>query len=350
MAMLTLQNASVPEVTLLSNTFIDFYMPEANGEFVKVYIYLLRSLSQTPVSFSLAQMADRLLCTERDILRALKYWAKQGLLSLDFTDNKKLCGIALLAPAVPSGTQETPSSTPEQPADGGNVSSPQPLTPERVSQLKQNEDIVQLLYIAEQYLGKTLSATEMQKILFFYDGLGLSADLIEYLIEYCVSRNHKSIRYIETVATAWAQEGITSVEEAKKSSSRYNKEYFSILKALGITNRNPVETEITLMDTWLKTYGFSIEIIQEACNRTVLQTGQASFQYADKILEGWKKKEVRNLEDIRSLDDQHKKRSQSSRKTAATRQTQGSASGNRFNNFQQREYNFDEYEKHLLNQ
>ena len=350
MAMLTLQNASVPEVTLLSNTFIDFYMPEANGEFVKVYIYLLRSLSQAPVSFSLAQMADRLLCTERDILRALKYWAKQGLLSLDFTDNKKLCGIALLAPAVPSGTQETPSSTPEQPADGGNVSSPQPLTPERVSQLKQNEDIVQLLYIAEQYLGKTLSATEMQKILFFYDGLGLSADLIEYLIEYCVSRNHKSIRYIETVATAWAQEGITSVEEAKKSSSRYNKEYFSILKALGITNHNPVETEITLMDTWLKTYGFSIEIIQEACNRTVLQTGQASFQYADKILEGWKKKEVRNLEDIRSLDDQHKKRSQSSRKTAATRQTQGSASGNRFNNFQQREYNFDEYEKHLLNQ
>ena len=349
MAMLTLQNASVPEVTLLSNTFIDFYMPEANGEFVKVYIYLLRSLSQAPVSFSLAQMADRLLCTERDILRALKYWAKQGLLSLDFTDNKKLCGIALLAPAVPSGTQETPSSTPEQPADGGNVSSPQPLTPERVSQLKQNEDIVQLLYIAEQYLGKTLSATEMQKILFFYDGLGLSADLIEYLIEYCVSRNHKSIRYIETVATAWAQEGITSVEEAKKSSSRYNKEYFSILKALGITNRNPVETEITLMDTWLKTYGFSIEIIQEACNRTVLQTGQASFQYADKILEGWKKKEVRNLEDIRSLDDQHKKRSQSSRKTAVTRQTQGSASGNRFNNFQQREYNFDEYEKHLLN-
>ena len=350
MAMLTLQNASVPEVTLLSNTFIDFYMPEANGEFVKVYIYLLRSLSQAPVSFSLAQMADRLLCTERDILRALKYWAKQGLLSLDFTDNKKLCGIALLAPSVPSGSQETPSSTPEQPADGGNVSSPQPLTPERVSQLKQNEDIVQLLYIAEQYLGKTLSATEMQKILFFYDGLGLSADLIEYLIEYCVSRNHKSIRYIETVATAWAQEGITSVEEAKKSSSRYNKEYFSILKALGITNRNPVETEITLMDTWLKTYGFSIEIIQEACNRTVLQTGQASFQYADKILEGWKKKEVRNLEDIRSLDDQHKKRSQSSRKTAVTRQTQGSASGNRFNNFQQREYNFDEYEKHLLNQ
>ena len=62
------------------------------------------------------------------------------------------------------------------------------------------------------------------------------------------------------------------------------------------------------MDTWLKTYGFSMEIIQEACNRTVLQTGQASFQYTDKILEGWKKKEVQTLDDIQALDTEHKKR------------------------------------------
>ena len=45
MATITLQNSSLMEVTILSNTFIDNYMPEANGEFVKVYIYLLRSLS-----------------------------------------------------------------------------------------------------------------------------------------------------------------------------------------------------------------------------------------------------------------------------------------------------------------
>ena len=101
------------------------------------------------------------------------------------------------------------------------------------------------------------------------------------------------------------------------------------------------------MDTWLKTYGFSMEIIQEACSRTVLQTGQASFQYTDKILEGWKKKEVRTLDDIRSLDSEYQKRRQSRK---AAKKPAAPASGNRFNNFQQREYNFDEYEKHLLNQ
>lgn len=343
MSMITLQKPSQSEVTLLSNIFIDDYMPEANGEFVKVYIYLLRALSTTPVSFTLEQMADHLLCTERDILRALKYWSRQELLALDFAADKSLRGIALLLPkAKASAEDETAAATIKQAVPAKAA----PLTPDRVKELKQNEDIIQLLYIAEQYLGKTLSPTEIQKILFFYDGLGFSADLIEYLIEYCVSRSHKSIRYMETVALAWAQEGISTVAEAKKSNARYSKDYYSILKALGITNRSPVETEITLMDTWLKTYGFSIAIIQEACTRTVLQTGQASFQYTDKILEGWKKKQVKTLEDIQALDAEHKKRKQDKKQSKPA----APASGNRFNNFQQREYNFDEYEKRLLNQ
>ena len=142
MAMITLHNASLPEVTILSNTFIDNYMPEANGEFVKVYIYLLRALSSAPVSFSLEQMADRLLCTERDILRALKYWAKQQLLTLDFTDNNKLCGISLLTPVAPScptdAVQDEISVTSEQPKDQPVVRT-EALTPDRVNELKQNE-------------------------------------------------------------------------------------------------------------------------------------------------------------------------------------------------------------------
>lgn len=344
MSMITLQKPSQSEVTLLSNIFIDDYMPEANGEFVKVYIYLLRTLSTTPVSFSLEEMADRLLCTERDILRALKYWARQDILALDFAEDKVLRSIALLPPKSKAPASEpSGSSVSRQPAPAQTV----PLTPDRVRELKQNEEIVQLLYIAEQYLGKTLSPSEIQKLLFFYDGLGFSTDLIEYLLEYCVSRSHKSIRYMETVALAWTQEGISTVAEAKKANARYSKDYYSILKALGITNRSPVETEVTLMDTWLKTYGFSMAVIQEACTRTVLQTGQASFQYADKILTGWKKKQVKSLEDIQALDAEYKKRKQEKKQAKAPASP---ASGNKFNNFQQREYNFDEYEKRLLNQ
>lgn len=354
-----MQNTADSGVTILTNNFIDSYMPRANGEFVKVYVYLLRMLSAPGGSFSLEQMADRLLCTERDILRALKYWEEKSLLTLSYSGDETLTGITLCSPRTQAenadtgkapqllSRQEAPvqaaayadrPQTPEKPAPS--------LTPDRVKELKQNEEIVQLLYIAEQYLGKTLTPTEMKKLLYFYDELKFSPELIEYLIEHCVGRGHKSFRYIETVAFAWAKEGITTVAMAKDATSRYSREYFTILKAMGISGRNPVETELSLMNTWLKEYGFTMDIIQEACSRTVLQTGQPSFQYADKILSGWKNKGVKHLDDIRGLDAEHQKKKL---EKAAKRQPAQPKSTNRFNNFHQREYDFDEYEKKLLN-
>ena len=321
--MITLQNSRNAEVTVLTNNFIDNYMPEANGEFVKVYIYLLRLLSDASVPFSLEQMADHFFCTERDIVRALKYWEKVNLLTLTYRSNEDITDITLNVPPVKSDVSDsskpavqTVSVAKDTVAQSSDVSVPSTkpaarsassLSPDRIKELKQNDEIVQLLYIAEQYLGKTLTPTEMKKILFFYDELKFSPDLIEYLIEYSVSRGHKSIRYIETVALAWADEGITTVTMAKESNSRYAKEYFTIFKSMGISGRNPVDTEISLMNTWLNDYGFSMDIIQEACSRTVLSTGQPSFQYADKILSGWKDKNVRTLADVRLLDAQHQR-------------------------------------------
>ena len=332
-------------------------------EFVKVYIYLLRMVSAAPSSFSLEHMADSLFCTERDISRALKYWEGEKLIALTYTADQKLSGITLLEPFADTGHRESSASVDTFTGSGnsasvsGNADPGVPssadyilsLTPDRIRELKQNEEISQLLYITEQYLTKTLTPTEMQKILFFYDELHMSADLIEYLVEYCVSRGRKSMRYIETVALAWAKDGITTVEMARDASSRFSKDYYTILKAMGISGRNPVDNEITYIDTWRKTYGFDLELIQEACSRTVLSTGQPSFQYADKILSGWKKKNVHTLEDIRLLDAAHKKRQLEksvSRKKQPQTQPQNS---NRFNNFHQRDYDFAEYEKRLLN-
>ena len=376
--MITLHSSGINRYTMLSNLFIDQFMPKANGEFVKVYIYLLRMDNMSGVSLGLAQMADSLLCTEGDILRALKYWESENLVSLLY-EGTQLTGITLLSPeeknvpemAATSSTFVTEplaaSTIPKIPSQTEIAASPEALdiisaaspestsrppsetkslTLDRVKELKQNEEIVQLLYIAEQYLGKTLTPTETRKILFFYDELHMSVDLIDYLIEYCVGRDHRSIRYIETVAMAWKKEGITTVEMAKDSTARYGKDYFTILKFMGITNRNPVDTEIVLMNTWMKDYGFTMDLIQEACSRTVLQTGQPSFQYADKILQSWKKKEIRSLEDVRLQDAAHQKRKL---EKAAVKPVQPK-SNNRFNNFHQREYDFTEYEKKLLNQ
>ena len=84
MTKLTLRNCAQDNITVLENDFIDRYMPQANGEYVKVYLLVLRHLGDSSGMLSIPEMADVLECTEKDVRRALRYWKKQGI--LDYTE------------------------------------------------------------------------------------------------------------------------------------------------------------------------------------------------------------------------------------------------------------------------
>lgn len=353
---LTISDSRSDSSTLVPDIFIDEYMAKANGEFVKIYLYLLRITHDPAYDISLSSIADAFSCTENDVKRALKYWKKAGILKLDTDESGLLRGLTLLPVRGITAVSETKvireaaaSQISEQtPAPSGDVSDTQPkyLSPGDIEQLqKENPDIVQLLFLAEQYMKKTLSATDMQRILYFYDELHFPIDLVEYLIEYCVSQNHRSLNYIEKVGLAWHEESIHTVEEAKARAKTWSKDYYSILKAFGIRGRDPVDTEIEYMNRWLRQYGFSLDIIREACSRTIAATAKPSFNYAEGILSNWKQKGVTSYEDIRGLDEQHQKRVKSSEKGEQAK----AGKSNKFNNFHQREYDYEKLEKQLLN-
>lgn len=327
-------------ITSVPNDFIDHYLPRANGEYVKLYLYLLRMVSAGK-NISLGEIADTLEHTEKDIHRALTYWKKEGVLKLAFHEDGSLSGICF---------EDFRTKTPAQAAIAETAAAQEPAIPEktalsadRTAELSAQEDIQQLIFIASQYIGKPLSPTEISNILYFYDTLHFSTDLIEYLIEYCVSKGSKSSHYMEKVAFEWAKAGIRTVSEAKQSTNLYNRNYYKILNAFGIKGRGPAKPEIDCMDRWLNTWHFTLDIIMEACGRTISQTQRPNFQYADKILEEWHKANVHHLSDIKELDAKYLKK----KKTAAPKAK--AASNNKFNNFQQRDYDFDELEKQLLN-
>lgn len=331
-----LQKKPDMDVTLVRNVFLDEYMPEASGEFVKIYLYLLRCASAGK-EISVSIIADTFEHTEKDVTRALKYWEKMQLLSLSYDENGILNGIDFLEPAHKEAV------LPEKPAF---VPPPKvPLSPDRIAELKSHEDMEQLLFIAARYIGRPLTSSEIANILYFYDSLHFSVDLIEYLVEYCVSKGNKSSHYMEKVALGWAEEGIQTVQEAKNSTNLYNKKYYAVLNAFGIKGRGPARMEKEYIDRWFDTFHFTMDIIEEACNRTIAKTHSPSFAYADKILEGWWKKQVHHLSDIQPLDTEHQK----TRKGKNQKTTAKAAAPNRFNNFDQRDYDFDRLEKELLN-
>ena len=383
---ITITTKNKETYSAVSDFFIDYYMTDANGEFVKIYLYLVRLL-HSGNAITVAGIADHFNLTEKDICRAVKYWIKQGVLQLEYTKDKKLTGITLLplspkeedaeddtleslfsadasgesnttednndttgsqtkaSASMTAATQDTALSgnnTSMQPTDvASSITDPateqisQSAVPKKitykpsfVASKKEDEDFGNLLYQTETYFGKPLTQSDIHSLLYIYEELAFSPELLEYLVEYCVSINKKSCRYIEAVAIEWYKNGIVSVEDAKVASKNYNSIYVAVLKQLGIPRRVPTPTETAFIDTWYNTYSFNKNIIMEACKRAITaRPHSANFNYVNGILESWHKQNVHKLSDIEELD----------RKWAAEKKkksTSNKTSSNQFNNYQ----------------
>ena len=354
MGKISIRDHSKNSGTLINNTFIDRHMAKANGEYVKVYLFLIRHLYDTNSGFSLSYIADFFEHTEKDILRALNYWKKIGLLSLEYgadgTISSICIGDALETPTDSYLEEQVLSVDSVIPTDLQQSLEPkptaafsQPNAPSVSRFTMSKKDFSQLIMIAEQYLGRTLSRTDTDAITFFHDQLGFSVDLIEYLLEYCVENNHKSMHYIQSVALAWADAKITSVNDAKSHSALYNKNCYSVLKAFGITGRGPVSSELSYIRKWSEDYRFSLDIILEACNRTMAGIHTPSFEYTDSILKNWLSGNVQHLKDILHLDTTFQNTKNEKKKFS-----QKASTPNKFNNAHNRSYDVDSLEAQLL--
>ncbi len=396
--------------TTVSDIFIDQYMPKANGEFVKVYLYLLRATGSGAGIATISEIADHFSNTEADIIRALNYWASEGILQVQTGADGQIMGINLCSLSV-SGMQAAQSNIQSAVADNAaqnnlqngvvnnatqnnlqngvvnnaaqNISTanirmqdsvveklknqatdkPAPsqkeYTLDEIKEFRKNPDISELFFIIETYLKHTLSSTDTNMVLYWLDELHFSTDLVEYLVEYCITKGHSSLRYMNKVALGWADAGIKTVDQAKDDAAAHSQIYYSVMKALGITGRNLVDSEVSLINKWVGEYGFDIELVKAACSKTISAIQKPSFEYTDSILANWKKKDVHTLKDVEVLDANFAKANKASatgpsQSTNAANgsskpKSNNSSSKNKFNNFNQRNNDYDKLEKLFLN-
>lgn len=396
--------------TTVSDIFIDQYMPKANGEFVKVYLYLLRATGSGAGIATISEIADHFSNTEADIIRAINYWASEGILQLQSGADGQIMGINLCSLSV-SGMQAAQSNIQSAVADNAaqnnlqnsvvnnaaqnslqndvvnnvaqnistadirmqdsvveklksqttdkHASSQKEYTLDEIKEFRKNPDISELFFIIETYLKHTLSSTDTNMVLYWLDELYFSTDLVEYLVEYCITKGHSSLRYMNKVALGWADAGIKTVDQAKDDAAAHSQIYYSVMKALGITGRNLVDSEVSLINKWVGEYGFDIELVKAACSKTISAIQKPSFEYTDSILANWRKKDVHTLKDVEVLDANFAKANKasatgSSQSTNAANgsskpKSNNSSSKNKFNNFNQRNNDYDKLEKLFLN-
>lgn len=227
-------------ITGISNDFIDEYLAQANGDFLKVYIYLKRHEDK---SVSAEDIADALNMTEKDVGRAIKFWTERGQLK---------------------------EKAPEKDVN--------------LAELNRDDEFKALLLGLQNYLGKTFTNSDAETVAYMYENLKMPAELIEHLFEICKQKGKTSLRYIEKIALDWYEKGIDTVEKANEESQIFSAEISAVMKNFGISGRDLTPKEKEYVDRWYKEWHMTRAQVEDACSRTTISTGRISFAYADAIL------------------------------------------------------------------
>lgn len=301
---LSIENGA--NVTIISNSFIENYMADANGAFVKVYLYLLY-LVQKNKAFSIVSACDFLGDTEKDVMRAISYWEKVGLISVKRSE-KTILSLILNQPSELDENKEIAhflvksSKEQEKKKEASESLFFASSFSNRCSCDSECEDNLGLIIgVAEKYMERCFSPADYNLICDLYERMNFPSDLIIYLFEYCAGIGKTDTKYIEKVALRWADDGIHTVEEAMESTAKYNTNFNAVIKAFGLS-RSLGDAETQFVNKWLTSYKMPLEVIIEACGRALIYTGKPDFKYADAILKKWSDENCHNLEAIQKTD------------------------------------------------
>lgn len=315
--------------TLVSNVFIEKYMPKARGEFIKVYLLMLKYNNSGEMGANSTILASTLNLLESDILNALNYWNDEGVIKLIPIDKMGNYNIEFIDLVEDSKSRNKEVN---------------------LLEALNKTSTKDMLNDIERLLGRPLSPKEMTTYLSWQEEFNFSSELILILIEYCVSRGKSDYRYIEKVAIAWHDMNITSIDDAqnyiKKTEDKWIK-IRHILNYLGIKNPELMKPQQEMLEKWIIDYAFPLEVIEKACNICFQRLNRSDFKYIDGILSSWNKNNLKTLAAIENKEVSYKA-SQSPHNNKNFIKKTPEVNPLKFNNFEAREYDYDSLEKKLL--
>ena len=245
------------DITPVENQFILEYLPEAKGDYVKVYLYGLMRCYHPEEDMSLARMSHELNMTEEDVAAAFRYWERRRLVRRISDNPPQWKYINIKQKNLVSDDENDP----------------------------EYEDFSNAVYEAFDKV-RRLHGSELSACFEWHEGLKLPTEVIIMLLNHMVELKGKNFRISEAekVAVQMAGENIQSVEAAEEFFSRDGQAYTGIRKILKKMGKRylPSEAQVSLYRKWIKDWGFSPEAIEAALELTA--KGDPSLGYLDGIL------------------------------------------------------------------
>ncbi len=283
-------------------------MAGAHGDYIKVYIYLLRLFSSSGKSFETSEVANTLDLTESDVLKAIKYWTKKGLVATSIVDGE-IQSISMLqadsTKANPIKKEKHIKDTTHKHSENNDkvvVSFKKNYDAKIFDKYSKDEDFILFTKIVGKYFAKTLTVHEINILINLLEKYQISYEALEFLVEHLAENDIKSIKSLESKCISLVENGLTELKEIKGFIRKNNKVYNKILKKLSpsLNKYHVDEDDIFLMDKWLYDYGFNLELIGFACEKTnkFLKSKELKHKinYCNKIIENWHHKGITSLE------------------------------------------------------
>jgi DnaD and phage-associated domain len=264
--------------TNVENIFINEYMTQAPGDYVKVYLFALM-YADFDMHMSNETIAKHLGLEDEDVLKAWTYWEKLGVVrkhyekpgekfryQVEFLNLKELA----------YGKKQKGKKS-----DSG--------IPDRLKELMDDDTVKDMYSEIERITGRLFEGREPAEILSWITDYNATPELIVYAYSYCVKkRNHSNPKYVAAVVKEWTNQGLKTIDQIEdylEETDNRHYLYKRVLKALGFL-RNATEEEKRIMDTWFDQMGFGIDKVLDACKKTT-GISNPNINYINSVLKAW---------------------------------------------------------------
>ncbi|HZK01894.1 MAG TPA: DnaD domain protein [Anaerovoracaceae bacterium] len=246
--------------TAVENVFINEFIPDAPGNYVKVYLFALM-YADIRVSIDNEDIAKQLSLQVEDVLAAWTYWEGRGVIRKLYPDPSDILHYRVEFIDLKEqiyGMNDKSKKKKES-------------VPEKLKGIMDDGELKQMYAQIEQITGRLFHGKEPVTILNWIGDYEISPEIVLFAYEYCKNeRNNTRLNYVGAVIKEWAERGLKSrddIEAHLQENDNRHYLYKRVMKALGFM-RNPTEEERRIMDVWFDDLSIHINTVLEACKKT----------------------------------------------------------------------------------
>ena len=264
--------------TCVENIFINEYMTQAPGDYVKVYLFAIM-YADFDLHMTNETIAKHLGMEDEDVLKAWTYWEKMGVIKKHYEkpSDRFRYQVEFLNLKERVYGKKLKSQKSES------------KVPDRLKELMADDTIKDMFSEIERITGRLFEGKEPSEILSWIDNYNATPELIVYAYSYCVKKkSHSNHKYVAAVVKEWTAQGLKTVEQIEdylEETDNRHYLYKRVLRALGFL-RNATEEEKRIMDTWFDQMGFSVEKVLDACKKTT-GISNPNINYINSVLKNW---------------------------------------------------------------